>query len=113
MATFAKNQQHSNMTLLEKYALEFAKVLLQDELRRAKDNEELEVCSEDFYYTACQAVNMADALAVAIAEHNPGWQYAFDEESWPETASEKAKNEQLKEAKKDIAACIRIANTQA
>ncbi len=105
------------MTVRERYALEFAKVLLQADLRRAikadevseengEDAKEYGMVVEDFYYTACQAARMADHLAVALKDEAPGWQYEHDDSRDYSGANAGVKERNIAECEEGVAAAV-------
>lgn len=111
------DQANKAMTLRERYALEFAKVLLQSDLRRAyaddaisrengEDENEVGLVAEDFYYTACQAARMADALAVALKDEPPGWVYKHDDTQKYSGCRAGVREERMAECAKDVAAAV-------
>ena len=105
------------MTIRERYALEFAKVLLQDALIGARKldevsrdkgedgNESTAVC-EDFYYIASEAAQMADTLAVALKDETPGWKCRHDDEFDYTPCRAGLKEERIAECAEDVAAAV-------
>ena len=109
------------MTLRERYALEFAKILFQndlvratkvDELSRAKDEDpkEEDAIISEFYITACVAARMADDLSVALKNESPGHAYAHDDNIDYSAALPGIKKERMEECASDVAAAMDAAN---
>jgi len=116
-AAMSTQQVPVGMTVRERYALEFAKVLLQADLRRAmksdeisrengEDGKETGLVSEDFYYTACTAARMADDLSMALRDEVPGWRYEHDGSSDYSGARAGIKEERMAECAKDVATAV-------
>lgn len=105
------------MTIRERYALEFAKVLLHADIRRAEiadaasvengeDPKEYASVIEDFYITACQAAGMADALAVALKHETPGWRFMHDDSNDYTGCRAGIKEERIAECNEDVGAAV-------
>lgn len=105
------------MTVRERYALEFAKILLQSDLKRAIKSDELsrseggdgreeELVISDFYYAACTAANMADDLAVALNDQTPGHRHKEDEDRDYSLCGPGVKESIIADSERSVAAAV-------
>lgn len=101
------------LTIREYFALEFAKVIHQADLRLAERKadvyeaieEQTSLC-RDFYSTACLAAQMADDLACALKDERPGHRYEMDEEDYKSIENESVAASRKKDEEADVNVCI-------